>query len=115
LPPVVQLPGKSDLRHHVGWKVPLIPWIVDREHSGHRRAESILQDRPEIDQRQRSMPVMGVQEDRSRYQPRQRSYGCQRKEREATGVVEVVYGVFAIDPVPVEVIQVLDEEDLGPG
>src|SRR5215216_3396179 len=58
---------------------------------------------------------MRVEHERSGNQPGQRGDRSQRAESETAGVVGIVYGVLTIDAGTGEVVEMLDEEDLGPG
>jgi hypothetical protein len=113
LPPVVQLPGEPDLGHHVGREVSLVAGIVDRKHTGDVPAKPVGQSGPEENQGERGVPIMCVQQNRTGNEPREGGDGSKSKECEAAGIVGIVDGVLAIDARPVEVIQMLDEEDLG--
>ena len=115
LAPVVQLPGKPDLGHHLGRKVSLIAGIVDREDRGGIARVPLVQRGAQVDQRQGGVPVVRVEQDRSGHEPRQGSDRGEREEGEPASVVGIVHGVLAVDARPVEVVQVLDEVDLGSG
>ncbi len=116
LPPVVQLHGQADLEHRFGAEMTLVPRVVHR-HDGERVSCPGLvgEHRSQIDRGKRGVPVVGVDEDRTRGHPRQRETRGQREEREAAGVVRVVLPLLTVDAGAVEEIEMLDEEDPGAG
>ena len=103
LSPVVQLDREAQLEQRFGSELALVSGVVDRN-NGERVADPGLarQDGPQIHRRQRAVPVMGVQNQRPRRDPRQGQAGRQRQEREAPRVVDVVAPGLAVDARAVE-------------
>jgi hypothetical protein len=91
----------------------LISRVVDREHGGHVLGMALSQLSTEIDQCEGGVPVMRVENDRPGHQAGQGSDSGQGEESKATSVVGIVYCIFAIDPMPIEVLQMLNEKHLG--
>jgi len=53
-----------------------------------------------------------VKDDGSWHQPRKRRYRSKREEGEPSRIVGIVDGILAVDPRPVEIIEMFDEEYL---
>src|SRR5688572_5944540 len=56
---------------------------------------------------------MRVEDDGTRHQAWERSDRGLRKESEPASIIRIVDGVLSVDPRAVEIVEMLDEEDLG--
>jgi hypothetical protein len=115
LMPVVDLPRQPDVGHRLRREVALVPRVVHRQHGRGRRREALAGERgAEIDRDERRMPVVRVQQHRPRHEPGQGRERSQGEERESPRIVGIVDRVLAVDAGPVEILEVLEEEDLRP-
>ena len=93
--------------------MPLVAGIVHRQHGRRGLRETLgAEGGAQVDGDERGVPVVGVDEQRTRHEPRERGERGEREECEAAEIVGVVHGVLAVDPRAVEELAVLDEEDL---
>ncbi len=115
LVPVVDLPREPDVGHGLRREVALVAGVVHREHGRGRCREALARQRgPEVDRDQRGVPIVRVQQHRSRDQAGQGGDRGEGEEGEPARVVPVVDRVLAVDARPVEVLEVLEEVDLRP-
>ena len=102
-------------------KCPWNPALCTESTTFTRRKRSIGREvRAQVDRRERRVPVVRVDDDRRRSEVRERRQRRHDEERVPPVVVRIVAARFAVDPRPLEVLRVRDEEDArrvrrGPG